>query len=187
MFTALIATLAVAGSAMAQTSPPTPQGSPTERAAGAAQRRQDVVKMTKLPQKAQEVRDKGVPAPEMKEALEAARAKGVKAHEMADLTDEQSKAIDQHGRIENFGSFVKSKLNEGLRGRELAAAIREEHARRGIGHQGKGQDKDKAGKPKDREQNDGKADKPANDHDEKEKGNSEKGKPSSPGKGKGRP
>jgi hypothetical protein len=189
MFKALIATLAVAGSAVAQTAPPTPQGSPTERAAGAAQRGQDVVKMTKLPQKAQEVRDKGVPAPEMKEALEAARAKGVKAHEMADLTDEQSKAIDQHGRIENFGSFVKSKLNEGLRGRELAAAIREEHAKRGIGHQGKGkgQDKDKAGKPKDREQNDGKADKPANDHDEKEKGNSEKGKPSSPGKGKGRP
>src|SRR5262245_20775784 len=104
--------------------------------------------MTKLPQKAQEVRDKGVPAPEMKEALQAAKAKGVKAHEMTDVTESSAKAIDEHGRIDRFGAFVQSKLKEGLRGRELAAAIREEHAKRGIGHHGKGKGQDKAEKPK---------------------------------------
>src|SRR5262245_36942705 len=119
MTRALIAAFALAASAMAQTAQqPARQESPTERTAASAQHRQEPVKMTKLPQKAQEVRDKGVPAPEMKQALDAARAKRVKANEMTDLTDTQSKAIDQHGRIENFGSFVQSKLNEGLRGRE---------------------------------------------------------------------
>jgi len=126
-----------------------PGGQVTRGARNAEAERERLLKATQLPKKAEEVREKGVPEGEMKEALEAAKAKGVGAGEMADLTDEQSKAIDQHGRIDNFGSFVKSKLNEGLRGRELAAAIRAEHAKRGKGPKSKAEGakgNDKAGK-----------------------------------------
>src|ERR1051325_6730036 len=121
MLRALLLCLAVAAPAAAQsTGNPTRQpDDPNTRLVRTSEANQRLQKMIKLPQRAQEVRDKGVPAADMKEALEAARDKGVKAHDMADLTAEQSKAIDEHGRIARFGAFAQSKLNEGLRGREL--------------------------------------------------------------------
>ena len=35
--------------------------------------------------------------------------------------------------MDNFGAFVQSRLDAGLRSRALAQAIRQEHSRRGIG------------------------------------------------------
>lgn len=125
-----------------QPAPPAPQ----RATFGNAKARQErLLKAAQLPKKAEEMRAKGVPENEMKEALNAAKAKGVRPDEMSDAVDEGSKAIDQHGRIDNFGAFVKSKLNDGLRGRELSAAIRAEHAKRGMGP---GNKAERAKKPK---------------------------------------
>lgn len=85
-----------------------------------------------LPAKAKAVRARGVPAREVEQALKAAKQRGLGADEAADLLDAEDEAA-AGGRIDNFGDFVQQKLDEGLRGRELAQAIREEHARRGIG------------------------------------------------------
>jgi hypothetical protein len=92
-----------------------------------------LLRASKLPKNAQDVRDKGVPDAEVSKALKAAKDKKVPAGEMSDVTEEHSRAIDDHGPTDNFGAFVQGKLNEGLRGRELAAAIRAEHAARGKG------------------------------------------------------
>jgi hypothetical protein len=178
--------LAACAPALAQT-PDRPGVKPVDKGAAqdAPSRREQLLKAVQLPKKADEVRAKGVPPAEMKEALDAAKAKGIRAHEMADLTNVQSKAIDEHGRIDNFGSFVKSKLNEGLRGRELAAAIRAEHAKRGMGpggshgkpaDAGKGQAGEKPGKPDAADDN---KDKPG---DKGKGGNGRKGKPGGKGK-----
>ena len=109
-----------------------PRTAPTAQGAreDAAER---VRKASRLPRNAEEVRRKGVPDGEVRKALKAAKDKGVRAGEMADVTAEHSRAIDEHGPTDNFGAFVQGKLNEGLRGRELAAAIRAEHAARGKG------------------------------------------------------
>jgi len=120
-------------------------------------KRERLLKAVQLPGKANEVRDKGVPDSDVKETLRAGKSKGVKAGEMSDIADEQSKAIDEHGPTDNFGAFVRSKLDQGLRGRDLAAAIREEHAKHGKGkgfgkaksHHGKSDKGEDHGKPDD--------------------------------------
>ena len=156
-----------------------PAGQPAATAPAtedAKAKKERLLKATRLPKKAAEVRAKGVPDSDVKEAMRAAKAKGVKAGDMADVTDAQSKSVDEHGPIDNFGAFVKTKLDEGLRGRDLAAAIHAEHAKRGKGKghkpdkadKGKGNDK---GKPDDKKPDDKKPD---------EKG---KGKPNEKGKG----
>jgi hypothetical protein len=73
-----------------------------------------------LPTIAGMLRDRGVPVEELETAIFGARGKGVPA-------------VEANGPIENFGAFVQARLDAGLRGRELAQAIRAEHARRGIG------------------------------------------------------
>jgi hypothetical protein len=182
----VVALVTACGGAVAQNQPPTQPARPADRLGqpadqGARARSERLLRASRLPAKAEEVRRKGVPSGEVKEALEAAKAKGVKADEMAEVADSASKDVDQHGRIDNFGSFVKSKLNEGLRGRELAAAIHEEHARRGMGKghkadQGKGAKPDKADK----------ADKPARDDAGKrdDRDSDERGKPADRERGK---
>lgn len=116
-----------------------------------AAKRDRLLRASQLPREAQQCREKGVPDEDMKAALRAAKRKGLKADETSDMTAEQRRAIDDHGPVDNFGAFVQSKLDEGLRGRELAAAIRAEHAKRG---KGKGfkpdkRAKDDKGKPRD--------------------------------------
>lgn len=86
-----------------------------------------------LPIVALQVRQAGVPNDQIRTALEALRTKGVRANEARDIFDEERSAAREHGPVDNFGAFVQSKLDAGLRGRDLAAAIRAEHAARGIG------------------------------------------------------
>ncbi len=83
--------------------------------------------------KAQALRDRGVPANEVAEAVRAAKGKGLSASEASDMLDSAEDAAEENGRIDKFGSFVQEKLDEGLRGRELAEAIKAEHEARGIG------------------------------------------------------
>lgn len=95
-----------------------------------------ILAAAQLPVTAAEARQEGVPDNEVRELLDALRTANVPAHEARDVFDEGRKARREHGPVDNFGAFVQSKLAAGLRGRELAAAIRAEHVARGKGKAG---------------------------------------------------
>jgi hypothetical protein len=96
-----------------------------------------VRKILGLPQAAEEARDAGVPEEEVSKVLEAARARRVPAEEVRVILEAETESVREHGHIDNFGAFVQSMLDQGLRGRELAAAIHREHAAHGKGKHGK--------------------------------------------------
>jgi len=97
-----------------------------------------LLRAIRLPEAAELARREGVPAAEVKEVLEAARSRNLPASDTETILVEETRAVREKGQIDGFGSFVRSKLDEGLRGRELSDAIRAEHAARG---KGKGQGK----------------------------------------------
>jgi hypothetical protein len=113
-------------------------------------KREEILAMIDLPKSAQALRKKGVDKREVKSALREAKRKKVKVKDTKNLLDASAKAVDENGPIDNFGAFVKSKLEQGLRGRELAAAIHAEHKARGKGR-GKAKEKAKGGKDKAKE------------------------------------
>src|SRR5690606_24685228 len=121
--------------AMAQE--PTDEAPPDEAPAAA------ILEAIALPEQAQELREDGVPAEQVAEALEAAESRGLSASEAGRAMRGAREATDEHGPVDNFGAFVTAKLDEGLRGQDLAAAIRTEHEQRGRGKP------DGAGKPAD--------------------------------------
>lgn len=86
-----------------------------------------------LPRVADEAREVGIPVEDVEAVLTEARRRRVPAAEATDVLEETNEMVREHGPIENFGAFVQSQLEAGLRGRDLAAAIRAEHERRGIG------------------------------------------------------
>jgi hypothetical protein len=140
--------------------------------------REDILAALDLPAAAQSLRDKGVDKGQVREAMQAAKGKKLKAKEAKGLMKDAGDAVDEHGPIDNFGAFVKSKLDAGLRGRDLAAAIRAEHVARGKG-KGHGK-KDAAGKGNAKEKETGK-------DKEKEGAGSEKGGGKPEDKGGGKP
>lgn len=105
----------------------------------------DLAQAIQLPARADGLRDAGVAKGDVEKALHAARDKGLPADEAEMIFDEAEKQAKEKGPVDNFGAFVQERLDEGLRGKELAQAIREEHARQG---KGKGPDGEKGGKGK---------------------------------------
>lgn len=99
-----------------------------------------VLKAAQLPVTAAEARNEGVADSTLRTVLEAMKTANVPADEAKDMLDTARAMNREHGPVDNFGAFVQSKLQAGLRGRELAAAIRAEHVARGKGH-AKGADK----------------------------------------------
>jgi hypothetical protein len=87
-----------------------------------------------LPVVTLEVRREGVPSDQIRQALDAMRMKNVPAHEASEIIAEERTARREHGPVGNFGAYVQSKLDAGLRGTDLAAAIRAEHAAQGRGN-----------------------------------------------------
>ena len=102
-----------------------------------------------LPIAADSARKEGVPSDDVRAVLESMRNKNIPANEAKDILNEARAAHREHGPVDNFGAFVQSKLDAGLRGRDLAAAIRAEHAARGKGKAGaaKGADRDRGKSP----------------------------------------
>ena len=94
---------------------------------------QAVLRAIDLPRAAEELRRAGVPVEEVRTAIETARRRQMPAAEAEEVLAETSRAVEENGPIENFGAFVQAQLDSGLRGRDLAAAIRAEHQRMGIG------------------------------------------------------
>jgi hypothetical protein len=75
----------------------------------------------------------GMPEREISDVIAEIKRRRMPASEARDVLRESNAAIRDHGPVDNFGAFVKARLDAGLRGRALAQAIRQEHARRGIG------------------------------------------------------
>jgi hypothetical protein len=92
-----------------------------------------VINAAGLPVSAAAARNEGVPDAEVRAVLDAIRGANVPAHEARAILDTARAVRRQHGPVDNFGAFVQTKLAAGLRGRQLAAAIRTEHAARGKG------------------------------------------------------
>lgn len=139
-----------------------------------------------LPIKAQALRKAGADEKEIKAGLKAAKEKKANPKDVAELLEAAATATKEHGPVDNFGAFVQSKLDAGLRGKELAEAIRAEHqarGKKGKGHEGKAPDEAKqAGGPDD------KGGKPEDAGDEGKGPPDDKGKPEDAGhEGKGPP
>ena len=146
---------------------------------------QGVLQAIRLPTVTREARTLGVPDRDVRGILTTARERRIRAGSVAELFAAENDAIRQHGPIDNFGAFVQQKLDAGLRGRELAAAIQAEHGARGKGkgykgEAGKSGEQGKRGSPG-KSGDYGKPDSPGKSGDH--------GKPASPGKpdDKGKP
>ncbi|MEZ4236938.1 MAG: hypothetical protein R3F59_12460 [Myxococcota bacterium] len=87
----------------------------------------DLARAIALPGAAQALRERRVGADEVALAVRAARDHGLPAGDAADLLGEGARGE----RLDNFGHFVQTQLDAGLRGQALAQAIHEEKARRG--------------------------------------------------------
>jgi hypothetical protein len=87
----------------------------------------------RLPVSANAARREGASDSDVRSVLDAMRAAKVPANEARDILDTARAVRRQHGPVDNFGAFVQTKLAAGLRGRQLAAAIRAEHVAHGKG------------------------------------------------------
>ena len=135
----------------------------------------ELTEAIELPARAEKLRKAGHDPAQVREALQAARDAKLPADEAEDLLENEEKASKEHGPVDNFGAFVRERLKEGKRGKELAQAIREEHERQGKG-KGKGPDGEKGRKG------------PHGDEDGKGHGGDkgDKGQGGDKGKGKGK-
>ena len=86
-----------------------------------------------LPFVAQELRAGGLPEGEVRVALNALRDAKLSAADAEQALTAAEQGVERSGPIDNFGAFVQSQLDSGLRGRQLAEAIRAEHEARGKG------------------------------------------------------
>ena len=100
---------------------------------GDPDRLRSILTLTRLPRATQEARSLGVPDTELRSIFDRIRDRTVPAVVVTEVIESGNESMREHGPIDNFGAFVQSKLDQGLRGRELAAAIRAEHAARGKG------------------------------------------------------
>jgi hypothetical protein len=90
-----------------------------------------------LPVTVAEARIEGFPSDEISGILSILLGGNVSASDACEVINVERVSRRKHGPVDNFGAFVQSQLHAGLRGRELAAAIRAEHVARGRG-MGKG-------------------------------------------------
>ena len=86
-----------------------------------------------IPIRSAEIREAGVPDREVRSILDVFQRRRLPATDVMTILTAERDGAREHGPTDNFGAFVQARLDQGLRGRELAAAIRAEHARNGKG------------------------------------------------------
>ena len=86
-----------------------------------------------LPALAGEIRGAGVTQRDLAGVLALLGERRIPATDARRILDEEWRAAREHGPVPGLAGFVRGRLDEGLRGEALAAAIRGEHARRGTG------------------------------------------------------
>lgn len=92
-----------------------------------------ILQAAQLPVVAAQARSDGIPNSDIGTIIEAVRRANIPAHDAALILDTARVLRREHGPMDNFGAFVQAQLASGKRGRDLAAAIRAEHARQGKG------------------------------------------------------
>ena len=100
---------------------------------GAQQRDSSIWDILNLPQTVEEGRRAGVPSGSIWAVVDSLRRRGVSGADAGQIVRAEVDAVKGGAPPENFGKYVNAQLARGLRGRELAAAIHAEHARRGMG------------------------------------------------------
>lgn len=103
----------------------------------------------RLPVVTKEARDAGVPDERVNRTVMDFFRSDVSANDASRFFDEEVRIVREGGSKENFGAFVRTQVERGLRGRELAEAIHREHARRGMGKPAGAGKPDAEGKAKD--------------------------------------
>ena len=119
-----------------------------------------ILTAAQLPVATAQARREGATNDEVRAVLDAMKNANVPASEATAIIDTTNAVVREHGPVDNFGAFVQSQLASGKRGRELAAAIRAEHARVGKGH-GHAGEKGNKGKSDDAANGRGRDSKPA--------------------------
>lgn len=87
----------------------------------------------RLPHATREARFLGVGDRDIRDMFDVARDNRFTSGDLVYVLETRNAAIREHGPVDNFGAFVQAKHRQGLRGRDLAAAIRAEHAAHGKG------------------------------------------------------
>ena len=100
-----------------------------------------------LPVRSNEAREAGVPDQRVRTTIWDIFRSGVPANDASSIVDAEARTVREGGSGDNFGSYVRSQVESGLRGRELADAIHREHARRGMGKPGASGRRDGADEP----------------------------------------
>jgi hypothetical protein len=95
-----------------------------------------ILSAAELPVSTAQARIEGTPSDVISAVLDVLIGAKVPAGEAHEVIDEERAARRESGPVDNFGAFVQSQLAAGVRGRDLAAAIRAEHAARGKGPKG---------------------------------------------------
>ena len=125
----LLALLLVLGVSIAQAQDSQEATEQTKEKAGVDK----ILDLLKLPEEARLAREAGIPDEEIREVMKEARKRKLGPRETGTILKEGSRASKENGNIEHFGAFVKERLNQGMRGKDLANAIHEEHRQRGKG------------------------------------------------------
>lgn len=86
-----------------------------------------------LPVYTSEAREAGVPDERVNATIRDIFRSGVPADDAAEILDAETRTVREGGSRDNFGAYVRSQVESGVRGRALADAIHREHARRGMG------------------------------------------------------
>ncbi len=132
-----------------------------------------LVDAIQLPVAAERARAAGYTKKDVDEVLASAKSHKLGAGGAAEQLDDAGEAAEKHGPVDNLGAFVKAQLDDGKRGKDLAAAIHAQHEAHGKGKpEGKGKP-DGKGQPEGKGKPDGKG-QPAG-----------KGKPDAAAKGDG--
>lgn len=108
-----------------------PAGDPQTRVPSAAD--SAVMRALDLPQIFQRARNAGIPDSSLRGMIDAMRRRGIPTEEALPAVEMEVEAVEAGGTKDNFGSFVRAQVESGLRGQELAAAIRAERQARGMG------------------------------------------------------
>ena len=89
-------------------------------------------------------RRSGIPDSTVRGVVTEMRRSGATNDEALEAAEMEVVAVERGGRRDNFGQFVRSRTASGLRGRELAAAIRAEKERRNAANPQRGGQRDGA-------------------------------------------
>lgn len=140
----LLGTMVATPLAAQGTAPQTPTAG---RRAPATPADSAILRALDLPRVMQRARAAGIPDSSVRGIVDEMRRRGLPAEDAAAAAELEVEAVERGGQRDNFGSFVRSQVEAGVRGRDLAAAIRAERQRRGMGPGGAGGRPEGAGPP----------------------------------------